>query len=55
MAKKNTGTRPKVATLPTGSGVSAKLRDYLATASESAKPPSSAGKSTGSLPQNRKT
>lgn len=53
MAKKNTGTRPKVATLP-GNSPSATLQTFLSTASESAKPPPSAGKSTGPLPTNRK-
>ena len=47
MAKK-----PKVATLP-GASPSATLQSFLTSASESAKPPSGAGKSTGSLPTNR--
>jgi hypothetical protein len=38
MAKKNTGARPKVATLP-GPGVSAQLQDFLREPGPSAKPP----------------
>jgi hypothetical protein len=49
MASKESGAKPKVATLPPGG----KLRDFLASARESAKPPSKAGRSTGNLPQNR--
>ena len=45
LAKKDNGPRSKLATLPTP-GVSAKLSDYLASASESAKPPArTSGKS----------
>jgi hypothetical protein len=53
MAKKNGGTRPKVATLP-GTSPSARLQDFLTDPGPSAKPPSSAGKSTGPPPQNRR-
>ena len=52
MAKQN-GSKPKLAQSPVP-GVSVKLRDYLANAAESAKPPSTAGRSTGNLPQNRR-
>jgi hypothetical protein len=45
--------RPKVATLP-GTTPSATLQSFLTSASESAKPPSGAGKSTGSLPTNKR-
>jgi hypothetical protein len=54
MAKKNAGSRPKVATLP-GNSPSAKLQDFLSSASESAKAPTSAGKSTGPLPTSTRT
>jgi hypothetical protein len=53
MAKKNAGTRPKVATLP-GNSPSAPLQDFLTKPGTSAKPPLSAGKSTGPLPTNKK-
>jgi hypothetical protein len=53
MAKKNGGTRPTVATLP-GNSPSATLGNFLSTASESAKPPSTVGRSTGAPPQNRR-
>ena len=52
MAKKNGGTRPKVATLP-GTSPSAKLRDFLTEPGPSAKP-STGGRSTGGLPTNKK-
>lgn len=51
MAKKQDGgSKSKVTSLPVP-GVSVKLRDYLANATESAMPPSSAGRSTGRPPQ----
>lgn len=42
MAKKNEGSRPKVATLP-GGGASAKVTDFLKEAGPSAKPPTNTG------------
>jgi len=49
---KNTGTRPKVATLP-GKSPSARLQDFLTEPGTSAKPPTG-GRSTGSLPTNKR-
>jgi hypothetical protein len=53
MAKKNAGTRPKVATSP-GASPSAKLQDFLTAAGESAKPPTGGRTHPGVLPENRK-
>jgi hypothetical protein len=50
MAKNN--TRPKVATLP-GNSPSARLQDFLTEPGPSAKPPAG-GRSTGSLPTNKR-
>lgn len=53
MAKKNSGSQPKVATLP-GQSPSAKLQDFLTEPGPSAKPPSGGRTQPGGLPENRK-
>jgi hypothetical protein len=52
MAKSQSGSKPKVATLP-GTGVSAGLMDFLQECGPSAMPPTAESKSTGPLPQNK--